>query len=531
MSPRTRGKYIDELLDDLDQLLARKEPASKLKNCIDKIGLLADKSAIPKLLPFLDDKTDYVRASAIEALQKIRDVKSLDKLLLDKLHGEQSTLVQITIVDALGEIGEETAIEALQRVKDATNDDKVRIAVIFSLDRLTKGKIAAMDQLVNFLIDARNPNVRVEAAKALGRLGDPRAIKHLIAALDDEKIFVRKFIIKSLVSFGEKSVVGPIINAFADEKSFIDRDFINVLWAFPEYNGKELWEIIEIHQQEKLDEIRKKDDASTSKQCDTNQDIKTVYAYEEKLNQDEVNMNQDFKQPPDDPCDPGTEQDNQGGHAGGQNDQRVQEDLSLAKDERVPDKGEGKEGESGENELNEFSKYFIDGEKYYRKKRYYEAILNFKKAITIKYDAWQAWYNLGLVFYDIDEKQKSVECFEQALLFKPNELDTRLNLGGIYNDLGQYGKAIAHLIEALKLSKYQTDAWLLLGKIMLKLNHDEFALFCFNEVLQYSNAKKERAFAREKAESIMKKHPRIARKDPRVEALPPAETDEFKLRF
>nr|MDO8116385.1 tetratricopeptide repeat protein [Candidatus Sigynarchaeota archaeon] len=255
---------------------------------------------------------------------------------------------------------------------------------------------------------------------------------------------------------------------------------------------------------------------------DENQDIKQVYAYEEHLNEGETSVDQD-KQP--------IEETNQPSPGEQDDEKNARENLSLAKDERVPEKLKEEEIKKNDEELNEFGKYFVDGEKYYRKKRYYEAILNFKKAITIKYDAWQVWYNLGLVFYDIDEKSKSIECFEQSLLIKPNELDTMLNLGSLYNDLGQYDKGARHLIEALKMSKYQADAWLLLGKIMLKLNYDGLALFCFNEVLQYSKVKRERNFARDAAEEIIKKHPKITGKDPRLESLPPGETDVFKLRF
>src|SRR5271157_3539352 len=280
--PKVRGKYIDEILNELESLKSRPDSASKLKNAIDKIGNLDDKKAIPYITPFLDHKTDYVRAAAVYALEKIRNNKDLPRLLINKLENEDSLLVRTAIIESFGELEDPSALPVLENIKNGNEDDRIKITTIFAIDRLTKGKTSALQQLVDYLVDSKNANTRVEAAKALGKLGDPRAIKYLIDALDDDKIFVRKFVVKALVAFGDKQVVDPIIRVFTDEQLLIDREFIKILWTFPEYKGKELWEIIDLRRKEKLSELKASENPEKPPLSEVGSDtkLKDDYAYE-----------------------------------------------------------------------------------------------------------------------------------------------------------------------------------------------------------------------------------------------------------
>jgi hypothetical protein len=546
LAPKVRGKYIDELLEELETLKSSKETASKLKNTIDKIGNLADKKAIPSLVPCLDHDTDYVRAAAIYALEKIHDYKELPQVLLRKMAGEKSPIVLTAIIESLGELDDPSAVPVLEKTRDdPQEEDRIKITSIFAIDRLTRGSKSALEQLVEYLIDAKNPNTRVEAAKALGKLGDPRAIKYLIEALDDEKVFVRKFIIKALVSFGDKQVIDPIIRAFTDEAVLIDRDFVKVLWAFPDYDGKELWEIIDLCNQEKL--CRLKDSPPNQPTASDGREgqhskIKDDYAYESGIEANAgktsaavnagppiVRQGEQHKAKPQDVDDAVLLQ----GKTKAKQEKLPPLDQTKVSDAPATGKAGGTRivpsGPETDASFNDFSDFFNKGEKHYRKKQYYDAVINFKKSIEAKYDAWQGWYNLALVFYDIDEKEKSIECFKNALKYKPNEVDTMLNLSSLYDELGNYQAAIHYLIIALDQSRFLSDAWLLLGKLFLKTRNDGFAYFCFNQVLQVSRDKKERTEARNSNERIMRAHPQIDGKDPRKEKLPGIAGNPLKL--
>jgi len=55
--------------------------------------------------------------------------------------------------------------------------------------------------------------VRWEAAKALGRIGDPRAVHPLIAALRDDCVFVRGEAVEALGKIGDRDAAQPLISA------------------------------------------------------------------------------------------------------------------------------------------------------------------------------------------------------------------------------------------------------------------------------------------------------------------------------
>jgi len=75
----------------------------------------------------------------------------------------------------------------------------------------------AVQPLIAALKD-ENLYVRLNAAKALGNITDPRAVEPLIAALKDENRWVRKNVAEALVKIGEPAIK-PLIAALKDENS------------------------------------------------------------------------------------------------------------------------------------------------------------------------------------------------------------------------------------------------------------------------------------------------------------------------
>lgn len=67
-----------------------------------------------------------------------------------------------------------------------------------------------------------NPDeeVREEAARALGELGDSRAVEPLIGLLSDENRYVRREAAKSLGKIGDERAIVPLINALKDEDRY-----------------------------------------------------------------------------------------------------------------------------------------------------------------------------------------------------------------------------------------------------------------------------------------------------------------------
>lgn len=77
-----------------------------------------------------------------------------------------------------------------------------------------------VDRYIQQLKDS-NREVRAEAAKALGELGDPRAVDPLIPLLKDEVKLVRARAAEALGTLGDMRAVDPLIPVLKDEDEWV----------------------------------------------------------------------------------------------------------------------------------------------------------------------------------------------------------------------------------------------------------------------------------------------------------------------
>lgn len=156
----------------------------------------AARNAVPKLLLALTDEDTDVKTAAEEALGNIADPRTVDPLLRTLRQAGE-----VTVVEALGKIRDRRAIEPLV---PALRDFRpwMQKAVENALDRIdprwprSTFVKNAMPDFIAALAD-KNLLVRVAAARALGRIGDPRAFEPLLKALQ-EGGYVRHAAEKSL---------------------------------------------------------------------------------------------------------------------------------------------------------------------------------------------------------------------------------------------------------------------------------------------------------------------------------------------
>jgi hypothetical protein len=60
----------------------------------------------------------------------------------------------------------------------------------------------------------------------------------------------------------------------------------------------------------------------------------------------------------------------------------------------------------------------------------------------------QSWIQLGNVYFDTKQAQKSVDAYARALALQPNNADVLTDQGVMYRELGQYDRAIANFARA-----------------------------------------------------------------------------------
>jgi HEAT repeat protein/uncharacterized protein YfaP (DUF2135 family) len=159
-------------------MLAEENPAFKLL-AISAMGQIKSEEAIPPLLEALSGGTPDIRRAAAGALYNIKSSKAVDGLM--RALNDEDPTVRAAAAGALGNIGDKKALRPLTALLAGEADLKVKVGTIRALGRLEplqannagileKGGGMLAQVLASQARD-REPAVRVEVMRALGRLG------------------------------------------------------------------------------------------------------------------------------------------------------------------------------------------------------------------------------------------------------------------------------------------------------------------------------------------------------------------------
>jgi HEAT repeat protein len=194
--------------DELDALLARLSAESSFGRyqIVETIGSLGTKEAMRALVGFFSD--DELRWMAVRQLTQLR--AAAVPVLLEALHAPGPDTVRFAAY-TLGEIRAPEAVPALIPLLKSP-DPELRQHVAFALGMIRDK--AATDALIGALKDD-DPIVRGYAATALGEIGDPRAKEALLAALRTEDASVVNMA-TSLYNLGSREVVEILIGKLRD---------------------------------------------------------------------------------------------------------------------------------------------------------------------------------------------------------------------------------------------------------------------------------------------------------------------------
>jgi len=101
---------------------------------------------------------------------------------------------------------------------------------------------------------------------------------------------------------------------------------------------------------------------------------------------------------------------------------------------------------------------------------YQEAILLFRKAITIDSTFTDAYYNLGSLYEYLGNKEKALEAYEELVKRDSTDDDTAYKVGYIYSQKNNYKKALDYLNLVAPGSMKYADSQKLIKKINLKIS-------------------------------------------------------------
>jgi HEAT repeat protein len=166
-----------------------------------KVLVRMDKAAVEPLLAALNDKNSAIRGRAAAALGQIGDARVVEPLLAAL--NDQDSAVRERAARALGRIGDARAVEPL-------------LAALNDQDRpersCSEQKFPSVEPLLAALNDQGSSAVRRAAARALGQIGDARAVEPLLTMLKDGQ----KVAVEALGQMG-KAAVEPLRTVLKDE--------------------------------------------------------------------------------------------------------------------------------------------------------------------------------------------------------------------------------------------------------------------------------------------------------------------------
>jgi tetratricopeptide (TPR) repeat protein len=161
--------------------------------------------------------------------------------------------------------------------------------------------------------------------------------------------------------------------------------------------------------------------------------------------------------------------------------EKVLEEAKLSKDNKNLSKLLFDESAKEAEADNWFNKAFHSND-LNKKIEYYQ------KAILIKPDDYQAWYNMGNAYYNKKDFDKAIEIYYKAINYKPDYSDAWSSLGWIYLKTGDFIKAEEATNKAISYGD-NTDSIINFGHLFLIKNNEEQAIVYYKIGLKNFNDK------------------------------------------
>jgi len=178
------AKLLLEGLDSAKEPWVRNRIVAALGNFKDNTDAVAKVNAIAK-----EDSSYRARASALQALGKLKAANALDTLMDAVKADSPDSFLRNAALRAMGELGDDKAVPTLRDWAAQGKRIDTRQAAISSLGRLDKNNKEITQQISDYLMEPHFP-VRISSIFALGARGDASAIPALEALLKSNDLSI-----------------------------------------------------------------------------------------------------------------------------------------------------------------------------------------------------------------------------------------------------------------------------------------------------------------------------------------------------
>ena len=117
-------------------------------------------------------------------------------------------------------------------------------------------------------------------------------------------------------------------------------------------------------------------------------------------------------------------------------------------------------------------------------KRLDEALSSYDKAINIKADYAEAYYNRGNVLQDLKRIEEALSSYDKAININPNDPKAYVNRGVTLNELKRYEDALSNYDHAIQLKPDHAEAFFNRGIVFEKLKLLEKALSSYDKAIR-----------------------------------------------
>jgi HEAT repeat protein len=203
------------------------ESERKRAGTADALGRIAEKNetVMAVMMSMLLDRSKPVREKAAKAMAGLAGENTMRELI-GKLGNRSLKLDGVCM--ALGFIGNEQAVEPLAHTLKLSPDTDTRVCAAFALGELRAKLPVAREALLEAVLDEREPDLRVAAAEALGRVGEPRAPDYMIKAYHRYRTG-RDELIRRFDHFKDVKVLDFLVGAIEDPDPKVKRAAVETL--------------------------------------------------------------------------------------------------------------------------------------------------------------------------------------------------------------------------------------------------------------------------------------------------------------
>jgi Flp pilus assembly protein TadD/predicted amidohydrolase len=119
-----------------------------------------------------------------------------------------------------------------------------------------------------------------------------------------------------------------------------------------------------------------------------------------------------------------------------------------------------------------------------KSEKYYDALRSFERAIELKPDYEEAWFNKGWALCRLGKVEEALKSYEKAIELEPDDEEAWYSKARILDQLGEYEEALKCYDKAIELEPAYAEAWDNKGVILGQLGKYGEALECYDKAIE-----------------------------------------------